>query len=306
MPPKAERVAPGIVRARITGEVGHTDYNGTLGPVGGFPARATVHTLTEWAQAGNVWDFSSSDNWPQGQRKFGSMATGTRGVELGVGAHDLDGKLIIFNPLSPSELARAGEVSTKDIPYHFIAFLPRFEPGVSNHGMTMYVNPRADKAAVDAYQARYGNVEYLTTKKEQFARLLASYEGEVGMVTFKMPDEYKEPFLELASGLVVAEDSSHHLYVTPQGVTKATTLMELLDGYYKRKPDETIWVGGDSPATDGSFFTVDGARKLAVGSGMKELVRDTKRRGISGTIFEVKSPEGARRVLANHLKSGGR
>lgn len=282
-----------IRRASVRGEVYNGDYNGTLGPIGKPPSKVMVRTLTKWVERGNIVDINSSDNFPQGQSKFGNLVNGTRVAELGVSGYDFEHNLVVFNPLSESELTEVADmIALIDTPFRSATFLPRFDRD-SNHGVHMYVDPKEEEKDALALQSRYPQIEVVTRNRDHFAKLL---KGQVGMVTFQVYEEHRTELLQTLSRLNPSQDTSGSVFITPHGVDKAKTLLELLDGVYKRNPDETIIVGGDSPGTDGSLFGIPDVTKIAVGD--HALIQ----KGVPGKVHPVKSPEGARRVFENKMK----
>ena len=235
--------APAIGRTSIKGTIYNGDYNGTLGSIGSPPSKIATHTLRKWIKQGNIVDFNSSDNWPQGQPKFGHLTNGTRVGELGAAGYDFDGSLVVFNHLSEAELTEiAYVIASSGAPFRSAAFLPRFDRD-STHGVTMYIDPKEQDKDALILQKKYPQIDTITRNRDYFSRLLNSFQKQIGMVTFQTLEVNRIELLNVLQQLHLSQDTSGSIFITPHKVNKAVTLLRLLDEIYKRNPDRTIIVG---------------------------------------------------------------
>lgn len=279
------------IEAKITGDIHEPDFNGTHGPIGGLPTTATLETIARWRKKGNIFALNTSDNKHQASR-FGDLQNGAFIGELGGVAYGLDGeKLAVFNPLSEAELTtvadsmlRAREALKSAV------FLPRFDKA-DNHGVQIFVDPSMGQSVLEKLKEKYRVVDHIARDPDDFARLMHRHKGDICMVTFQFKDGMRAELLNSLNDLQISEDTSGSVFVTKQGVNKATTFLEVLDTIYKRAPDETVSFAGDSEGTDGVVFEVPGIKKIAVGD--PHLVNPD----VPGEFHYVKNPEGARKVL---------
>jgi hydroxymethylpyrimidine pyrophosphatase-like HAD family hydrolase len=266
------------------------DINGTHTPLDTPLSEETQAVFKAWMDLGHLLAPNTSYTIKKIAKNVAGLANSPYITELGVAVHETDADTpVIYHELSEAERETIAGVMATDASEHIqtAAFFPKHEAGDS-HGMMVYVNPEITGADTQKLLARHFAIQQQTTNAEEFAGWVKDSGKPFGMVEWKPKAGFIPP--ELAA-LNLSYDSGGTYFVTPAGINKATTFLELLALRYPDIPASDISIAGDSGPTDGPLFAIPDITHIAVGD--KSLLQD-----VSGSNFFAETPAEANEMLA--------
>lgn len=265
------------------------DINGTHALVNQPLSEATQSVFREWINKGNFFAPNTSYTISKIAQNINKLANSPYITELGVAVHESDAEtLILYHPLSIEEKEIVAKVLNEEAleKISTAAFFPKFEKG-DKHGMQVYIHPQYSDEEQSKLLARHHKIEHVTKDIKEFTDWLLTIRKDVGMIEWK-PINGQIP--ELLLQLNYSYDSGGTYFITPKGVNKATTFLELIKLRFSDISFENISIAGDSKPTDGSMFTIPNITHIAVKD--KSLLLD-----VPGKNIFVETPDDATTII---------
>lgn len=265
------------------------DINGTHAAVNQPFSKATHAVFKKWMGAGNLFSPNTSFTIRKIFKNIQGLANSPYITELGVAVHEADAETpIVYFPLSVDEKEIIAHVFNTEAleKISTAAFFPKFEKGDS-HGMQVYLHPDINEEDAKKLLARHHAIENITRDPKEFATWITTIKKDFGMVEWKPINKQIPQALQQMN---YSYDSGRTYFVTPQGVNKATTFLELIKLRFSDIPWENISIAGDSKPTDGPMFGIPNIMHIAVAD--KSLLED-----IPGKNIFVETPDEATKVI---------
>ncbi len=268
------------------------DINGTHAGVNQPLSPETQAIFKEWMAQGNYFSPNTSFTIRKIAENINSLANSPYITEIGVAVHEADTEtLLIYHPFTHEERKKIAYTffTEGEEKFKTAGFFPKYEKG-DNHGTYLYLHPKVSILDAKKLLSRHFAIEKITADYKEFTSWIQGVEKEFGMFEFTPTNEIPAGFKDMHFSF----DSGGTFFITPQGVDKATTFLELINLRFKDIPWENISIAGDSKPTDGPMFTLPNIMHIAVKE--KELLVD-----VPGKNVFVETPDEATDIIKELL-----